>query len=210
MSDDPGKNHATRRTFMVGGAAAAIGAAAGSRLRSGGLTDDQARLIDKVTAASSAAAASLSDVKHVVILMQENRSFDHYFGTLSGTRGFSDPGVLKNANGTPVFDQYGYQPGTGVTAAGYTQPFNLLNNPPSENGEDTNDIDHSWAGQHHSWNGGKMDSFITSHLATDGNANGPVTMGYFTRSELSFYYALADAFTICDGYHCSAPPTPTG
>jgi phospholipase C len=203
MSDDPGKNHATRRTFMVGGAAAAIGAAAGSRLRSGGLTDDQARLIDKVTAASSAAAASLSDVKHVVILMQENRSFDHYFGTLSGTRGFSDPGVLKNANGTPVFDQYGYQPGTGVTAAGYTQPFNLLNNPPSENGEDTNDIDHSWAGQHHSWNGGKMDSFITSHLATDGNANGPVTMGYFTRSELSFYYALADAFTICDGYHCS-------
>src|ERR1700722_1954163 len=203
MSDDPGKNHATRRTFVVGGAAAAIGAAAGSRVRSGGLTDDQARLIDKVTAASPAAAASLSDVKHIVILTQENRSFDHYFGTLSGVRGFSDPGVLANANGTPVFDQYGYQPGSGPSAAGYTQPFNLLNNPPSENGEDTNDIDHSWAGQHHSWNGGRMDSFITSHLATDGDANGPVTMGYFTRSELSFYYALADAFTICDGYHCS-------
>src|ERR1700733_1362300 len=188
--------------FMVGGAAA-VGAAAIGRARSSGkITDDQARLLDKITA-SATGAASLSDIKHIVILMQENRSFDHYFGTLSGVRGFSDPSVLKNANGTPIFDQYGYQPGAGPSAAGYTQPFNLLNNPPTENGSDTNDIDHSWNGQHNSWNGGKLDSFITSHLATDGDANGPVTMGYFTRSELSFYYALADAFTICDGYHCS-------
>src|SRR5689334_8785096 len=132
-------------------------------------------------AATASTHGSLKDIKHIVILMQENRSFDHYFGTLSGVRGFSDPNVLKNANGTPIFDQYGYQPGSGPSAAGYLQPFRLLNKPPAENGEDTNDIDHSWAGQHHSWNGGKLDSFITSHLATDGTANGPVTMGHFTR-----------------------------
>ena len=48
-----------------------------------------------------------------------------------------------------------------------------------------------------------MDSFITAHLSADGAANGPVTMGYFTRSELAFYYALADAFTVCDSYFCS-------
>ena len=202
MSDDSGKSETTRRTFMVGGAAAAIGAAAVSRTRSDKVSDDQARLIDAVTAAATT-SASLSDVKHIVILMQENRSFDHYFGTLSGVRGFSDPDVQKNANGAPIFDQYGYQPGTGPSSTGYLQPFHLVNNPPSENGEDTNDIDHSWTGQHASWNGGKLDSFITSHLTTDGAANGPVTMGYFTRSELAFYYALADAFTICDGYHCS-------
>ena len=77
---------------MVGGAAAAIGAAAVGRSRPGKISDEQARLIDKLTAASTA-NASLSDVKHVVILMQENRSFDHYFGTLSGMRGFSDPDV---------------------------------------------------------------------------------------------------------------------
>jgi phospholipase C len=186
--------HTSRRAFMVGGAA--IGAAAATRAgRSGqhGLTDAQARLLDKVTAAATA-NASLSDVKHIVILMQENRSFDHYFGTLSGVRGFSDPNVLANAKGGTVFDQYGYAPGTGVTPTGYTQPFNLLNDPPTENGYDTNDIDHSWGGQHVSWNNGAMDSFMTSHLNTDGDANGPVTMGYFTRSELSFYYALADAF----------------
>ena len=203
MTDDPGKNETTRRAFMVGGAAAAIGAAAASRLRPDRISDAQARLIDKVTAASAATSASLSDVKHIVVLMQENRSFDHYFGTLSGVRGFSDPSVPANANGTPVFDQYGFQPGTGPTSAGFMQPFNLLNNPPSENGEDTNDIAHDWVTQHDSWNGGKLDSFITAHLAADGDTNGPVTMGYFTRSELAFYYALADAFTICDGYHCS-------
>src|SRR5277367_505982 len=185
--------------FMVGGAAAALGAAAIGRARSAGkITDDQARLIDKITAASAAGAASLSDVKHIVVLMQENRSFDHYFGTLSGVAGFSDPNALPR-----VFDQHGYQPNVGVTSAGYTQPFNLQNKPPTENGYDTNDIDHSWGGQHHSWNNGAMNSFITSHLATDGDNNGPVTMGYFTRAELPFYHALADAFTICDGYHCS-------
>jgi phospholipase C len=191
-------NGTSRRMFMVGGAAA-VGAAAIGRARSSGkITDDQARLLDKITAASATGAASLSDVKHIVILMQENRSFDHYFGTLSGVAGFSDPNALPG-----VFDQYGYQPGVGVTAAGYTQPFNLQNNPPTENGYDTNDIDHSWGGQHNSWNGGAMNSFITSHLATDGDNNGPITMGYFTRAELPFYHSLADAFTICDGYHCS-------
>ena len=68
------------------------------------------------------------------------------------------------------------------------QPFHLLNNPPAENGEDTND------------------------LSADGTSNGPVTMGYFNRSELAFYYALADAFTVCDNYfcRCSARPTRTG
>jgi phospholipase C len=186
---------------MVGGAAAAIGAAAASRIRPGNVSDEQARLLDKVTA--GATSASLSDIKHIVILMQENRSFDHYFGTLSGTRGFSDPGVSRNANGTPVFDQYGFQPGGGPNANGYLQPFHLVNNPPSENGEDTNDIAHDWVTQHDSWNGGKLDSFVTAHIKADGTENGPVTMGYFTRNELAFYYALADAFTICDGYHCS-------
>ena len=204
--EQPGKRDTTRRAFMVGGAAAALGAAAVGR--PGGphkITDDQARLIDKVTAAA-ATSASLSDVKHIVILMQENRSFDHYFGTMSGVRGFSDANVpTQNVGGTtyPVFDQFGYQPGTGVDASGYMQPFNLLNNPPLEDGSDTNDIAHDWVTQHQSWNGGRMDSFIKAHLAADGSTNGPVTMGYFTRSELAFYYALADAFTVCDNYFCS-------
>jgi len=48
-----------------------------------------------------------------------------------------------------------------------------------------------------------MDRFVTEHLATDGDPDGAVTMGYYTRGDLPYYYALADAFTLCDGYHCS-------
>jgi phospholipase C len=194
----------SRRGLITG--ASAVGAAALVGAGSPRPTDAQSRLIDTALAASASGAASLSDVKHVVVLMQENRSFDHYFGTLSGVRGFSDPAVLTRLVGGsayPVFDQFGFQPGVGTTATGFTQPFHLLSDPPLENGQTTNDIDHSWAGQHNSWNNGAMDSFITSHLATDGAADGPVAMGYYTRQDLAFYYALADAFTVCDGYHCS-------
>jgi len=171
----------------------------------GELGDAQARLIDRATAAS-AGPASLSDVAHVVILMQENRSFDHYFGTLSGVRGFSDPHALGQSVGGrdyPIFDQFGYQPGKGADQAGYLQPFRLTSDPPLRDGQTLNDISHTWATQHQSWNHGGMDKFVASHLVADGAAHGPVTMGYYTRAELPFYYALADAFTVCDGYFSS-------
>ena len=64
------------------------------------------------------------------------------------------------------------------------------------------DLDHGWGPQHAAWNGGAMDNWIPAHRQADGAA-GPLTMGYLTRADLPFYYALADAFTICDGYHCS-------
>ena len=90
-----------------------------------------------------------------------------------------------------------------MSSSGYLQPFHLKSDPPTENGQTTNDISHNWGPQHQSWDSGAMDAFVTAHLAADGASNGPVTMGYFTRKDLAFYYALADAFTICDGYHCS-------
>jgi phospholipase C len=195
----------SRRAFIAGGAAALGLGAAASQVRPGAASAAQQRLIAKALAAS-ASSTRLSDIKHVVILMQENRSFDHYFGTLSAVRGFSDPGVPQQVVGGvkyPIFDQFGFKPGTGSDAAGYMQPFHLLSNPPTENGEDTNDIAHDWGTQHRSWNHGALDSFMTAHLASDGAQNGPVTMGYFTRADLAFYYALADAFTVCDHYFCS-------
>jgi phospholipase C len=148
------------------------------------LTDAWARLLDK--AAGAAGSASLNDIEHVVIIMQENRSFDHYFGTLSGVRGFSDPAGR--------FEQKGAGPG------GVLTPFRLCSDPPLRDGECLNDISHTWETQHRSWNGGAMDAFVSTHVAVDGAANGPTTMGYYTRADLPFYHALADAFTICDGY----------
>jgi phospholipase C len=195
----------SRRAFVLGGAAlGAAGVVAGRR--GGKLTGKQSRLIEAAASVRPTTNPTLNDIEHVVILMQENRSFDHYFGTLSGVRGFSDPNVLtQTVNGQtyPIWDQFGYQPGVGVDSSGYMQPFQLVNDPPTKNGETTNDITHSWGPQHQSWNNGALDSFMTAHLAADGDQNGPVTMGYFTDAALGFYYALANAFTICDGYFCS-------
>ena len=56
--------------------------------------------------------------------------------------------------------------------------------------------------QHAAWNGGKMDNWLPAHREADG-ANGPYVMGYYTRDDIPFQFALAEAFTICDNYHCS-------
>jgi phospholipase C len=150
--------------------------------------------------AAPAKCGSLKDIQHVVIFINENRSFDSYFGTYRGVRGFEDPKVLKlhDGSGQSIFHQPGYKvKGYG----GHLDPFRF--DTQNSNGECVNDINHSWGPQHLYWNKGRMDSFVTQHLKIDGAANGPNTMGYYKRSDLEFYYALADAFTLCDGYFCS-------
>ncbi len=144
----------------------------------------------RALAASAAFPASgrLTDIKHIVILMQENRSFDHYFGTMPGVRGFHDPTAIKLPNGRPVF----YQPDPSH-AQGYLLPFHYDTKKTSA--EATPGTDHSWPTQHQAWNHGKMDSWIA--------AKGEFTMGYFARDDIPFHWALAEAFTICDNYHCS-------
>ncbi|MFL5829823.1 MAG: phospholipase C [Solirubrobacteraceae bacterium] len=155
-------------------------------------------LIAKALAASPG-CGKLTDIDHVVILVQENRSFDHYFGSYRGVTGFADPSALplSDGSGLNVFAQPGYP---GGFDGDHLYPFHLDS---YANGECTNDIDHSWGPQHTYWDSGKMDGFVTGHLAADGATNGPLTMGYYTRRDLDFYYALADAFTLCDHYHCS-------
>jgi phospholipase C len=189
---------ATRREF-IGGSAALGAAGAMGALGLSGCTTDQARTLQQAKA-TEPAGASLNDIGHIVILMQENRSFDQHFGTLSGVRGFSDPAA---PGGGAVFSQRGYLPGTGVDQSGHLRPFRLREDPPATMGQTINDIAHTWTIQHQSWNNGAMDAFVTAHVADDGPGNGPLTMGYYARADLPFYHALADAFTICDGYHCS-------
>jgi phospholipase C len=136
----------------------------------------------------------LTDIEHVVILIQENRSFDHYFGTLSGVRGFSDRSVPRS-----TFEQPGY-PVPGFD--GVLLPFHPETGAvPGE--RCFPDITHSWVPQHESWADGAMDGFVRAHLAADGPKAGPATMGYYERTDIPLYYALAEAFTICDNYYCS-------
>src|SRR6202012_5555247 len=99
-----------------------------------------------------------------VFLMEENRSFDPYFGTLSGVRGFNDA--------SSAFKQYGYQPGVGPTATGYLEPFRLdTTRGVTLDGECINDPTHDWGPQHQCWNNGAMDQWVKVHLANEGNAN---------------------------------------
>ena len=147
--------------------------------------------------ADAACNTSLQGIKHVVFLIQENRSFDNYFGTYKGIRGFDD------AN--PRFAQ-AYTPP--VTATGYPnplQPFHLDTQAAgAQQGVCTNDVEHQWAGQHDTWNAGACDNWMNSHLATDPTAKqAALTMAYYQRADLPFYYALADNFTICDSFFSS-------
>jgi phospholipase C len=194
MAARPGR--LSRRQFL--GGAAGVGVA--------GMASSLSWLVDRAYAAADpAGCGSLSDIEHFVFVMQENRSFDHYFGTLSGVKGFDDPAVLTQQVGGqtyPVWNQFGYQPGVGATATGFTLPFELAEDS-GHDGQWLNDPTHNWGPQHQCWNGGAMDSFIRTHVASDGPANGPIVMSHYNRLTLPFYYALADAFTVCDSYFCS-------
>jgi phospholipase C len=123
---------------------------------------------------------TIADVRHVVIFMQENRSFDHYFGSLHGVHGYSDHVMLTFTNGNSDL----YEP----SGSGYELPFHTTD-------ECLSDLDHSWSATHEAIDSGWNDGWIA--------AKGTETMAYYNRSDLSYYYSLADNFTICDEYHCS-------
>ncbi len=151
--------------------------------------------VQRMLAQNPPRRGSLRDIKHVVVLMQENRSFDHYFGTLAGVRGFDYPNALKLPDGRSVF----YQPDT-ENPSGYLLPFHLDTH--SSSAQKIPSTSHAWAVQHAAWNGGRMDKWLEAHRRADG-PNGPYVMGYHTRADIPFQFALAEAFTICDAYHCS-------
>jgi phospholipase C len=172
----------------------------------------------KIAAASAAAAAvppsiskalaipanrrtgTIMDVQHVVILMQENRSFDHYFGTMRGVRGFNDPRPVHWPNGKTVW----HQPVASVQTERYHSrglsdeathvlPFYIN---PQRTTEYQAGTDHGWSSGHLSWNNGRHDQWVTQKQDV-------MTMGYLKREDVSYHYALADAFTVCDSYFCS-------
>jgi phospholipase C len=128
--------------------------------------------------------------------MQENRSFDHYFGTLAGVRGFGDAQVIMLPNGKSVF----HQPDA-ASPHGYTLPFHL--DTQKTGAQKIPSTSHAWNVQHAAWNRGKMDAWLPAHRQADGEKVGPYTMGYHTRADIPFHFELAESFTICDEYFCS-------
>src|SRR6476469_4886162 len=131
-------------------------------------------------------SGSINDVEHIGVLMQENRSFDHYFGTMNGVRGYGDPHPAVVRNGSTVWRQpkgekggLPFRPDLDNLGLAFLQ-----------------DIDHEWDSQHAAFAGGNHDRWVPAK----GTA---ATMAHLEREDIPFHYALADAFTVCDSYHCS-------
>ncbi|MFJ3223445.1 phosphocholine-specific phospholipase C [Streptomyces sp. NPDC086783] len=146
-------------------------------------------LSDSIAKAASIPAGhrsgTIADVEHIVVLMQENRSFDHYFGSLRGVRGFGDPRVATTSGKKPVWyqsdgtkDVLPFRPDADDLGLQFIQ-----------------DLPHGWNDGQAAFNKGKYDKWVPNKSST--------TMAYLTREDIPFHYALADSFTVCDAYHCS-------
>lgn len=152
--------------------------------------------IQKALAINPKEGSTFYDAEHVVILMQENRSFDHTCGSLQGVRGFNDPRAVFLPDQKPVWFQ------TDATGKTYA-PFRL-------NIKDTKvtwmgSLPHSRSSQVDAYNQGKYDKWLLAKKPGNKQyAHMPLTLGYYSREDLPFYYAMADAFTVCDHNFCSA------
>lgn len=145
-------------------------------------------------AAAKRCRGKLDDIEHFVILMQENRSFDQFFGTFPGVVGFDDQ---RNRQ---AFSQPGYT-GTG-SQKGELLPFHFNGAEPI--GQCVPDPTHDWIPQHQSRNRGRNNQFYNSHAAPqyDGAA-APGVMGYYRQSDIPVHWQIAKQYTLCDHYHCS-------
>jgi phospholipase C len=181
------------------------------------LTTLQANISKALAIPANNRTGTIQDVEHIVILMQENRPFDHHFGTIAGVRGYADPRAvkinlpLKNGTGTtpasvffqPAGPDFSVPPGNvggPADGVGVVPPFRVNPNSVSPGlknlgGTYLPGTPHGWSAIHNAWNQGHYDSWVT--------VQGPIAMNYMTRDDVPYHCALADAFTVGDAYFCS-------
>lgn len=183
------------------------------------LTTMKSSIAKALNIAANCRTGTIKDVEHVVILMQENRPFDHHFGTLRGVRGFNDPRAIKinlplqSGNGSTAVPVWLQPAGAANVAAGFAVPpdYGNLGGPSdgvdvippfrvNPNGANPGltylpGTNHSWQATHECWSQGQYDGWPST--------NGPMVMSYVRREDIPFHYALADAFSVGDAYHCS-------
>ena len=175
----------SRRSLLAGGLSASL------------LASLPPSIARAVSIAPDVRSGTIRDVEHVVILMQENRSFDHYFGTLRGVRGFGDrfpiplPPVDGQETNRPVWQQYDRKAPDGPRLIA---PFHLSTHKNFDlmRMEGTT---HGWPDAQAAWDQGRMANWPEAKTQR--------AMGHFRRDDIPFQFALAEAFTLCDAYHCS-------
>ena len=187
----------SREFFHLGEAVSAATDPARRRLLQAAMAAGASALLPSIARAAAIApdvrSGTLEDLRHVVILMQENRAFDHYFGTLAGVRGFGDRFVA------PAPPLPGQPPRTlwlqpEATSGRPIAPF------PLDTAEQfgymrVQGTPHTWPDAQRAWDHGRMGQWPA--------AKRNHALAYYRRSDLPFQFALADAFTLCDAYHCS-------
>lgn len=167
-----------RRDFVLNSTKALFGTAA---LTSFPMSIQKALAID-----AKVETGTIKDVKHVVILTQENRSFDNYFGTLKGVRGFGDRFTIPLSQGRKVWEQYDANKNK-------VYPYHLDSS--RGNAQRVSGTPHSWTDGQYAWDHGRMGNWVQYKQ--------PQSMGYYKQQEVEFQFALANAFTLCDAYHCA-------
>ncbi|MCP4809477.1 MAG: phosphoesterase [Proteobacteria bacterium] len=156
-----------RRTVLGGGAAGLVAAALP------GCSKDE----------EDTGPAREAGIDHVIVVMMENRSFDHYLGSLKALEGRDVEG-LSGTESNPGPD------GNPVTVFQLTEP--CQEDPP-----------HGWGSSHNQFSEGTNQGFVLEHFDRVGPEQGDWVMGYYTRDELPIHYALADHFCLPDRYFCS-------
>jgi len=126
----------------------------------------------------------LENIDAIVVVMMENRTFDHYFGAYQLLEQ-RDVDGLRGSESNPAPD------GSSV-AVGPMTSFTTDPDPP-----------HGWDSSRLQFNGGKMDGFVTQYLEDHAAADPRNVMGYYSRTELPVSYALADAYGLCNRWFCS-------
>ncbi|ALN90549.1 phosphocholine-specific phospholipase C [Lysobacter gummosus] len=179
MTDQPDSPRDTQRRDFLRGAAGATAAGVALNLFPPAIQKALAIPAARVT-------GTIRDVKHVVILMQENRSFDHYFGAMRGVRGFGDRFPIPLPSGKPVWQQ--------ATAQGREiQPYHI--DTKTTSAQRIGGTPHTWPDAQAAWNNGLMDKWLPAKTER--------SLGHYQQADIPFQYALANAFTLCDAYHCS-------
>ncbi len=179
-----------RALGLLGGAAALGGiAGTGGAARASGAAEVAPAAKAAGYALPAGFKGDITDIEHVVVLIQENRAFDHYYGALPGVRGFDDKQALRFQNGTDVFSQ--------PSGSSFVKPSRVTTVAGTTTG-----LDHSYSGGLSAWSAGRYDNWI--------GAKGSATMHYVTGEEIPWQWSLASAYTICDAWHCSVmgPTTP--
>ncbi|MGW5355811.1 phosphocholine-specific phospholipase C [Streptomyces sp. NPDC004031] len=166
----------SRRTLLGGAAATGVLAALPLSLRT--------------ALAAPVRPGRLDDIQHVVIFMQENRAFDHYYGTMQGVRGFGDRAAVRGANGRPVLQQPDPS-----RPEGWLAPFAM--NAAHTNAYQQGAPAFGFGDSLNARNDGIADGYVTRR------GSGWLGQGYYEPADMPFYNALASVFTICDSYYCS-------